>query len=150
MIERVQAEMREAMRGGRRERRDALRLMLSALQRAAGERARGEFGDEDAHAVLRRERKARAEAAAAYRAAGDEERAAREEADIPVIEEFLPASLGEDELARAVEQAVADTGAAGMRDMGRVMGRLKELTGGRADGAAAAALVRARLGGGGG
>ena len=117
MIERVQAEMREAMRDGRRPRLEALRMMLSALQRAAGERPRGEFGPE---------------------------------ADIPIIEEFLPAALGEDELARAVDQAVADTGAAGMRDMGRVMGRVRELTGGRADGAAAAALVRSRLGQGGG
>lgn len=75
-IERVQSELQEAMKSGDRPRLDALRLLYSALQRAEKDRPAGEFTDQDALAVLRRERKQRVEAAEAYRAAGQEERAA--------------------------------------------------------------------------
>jgi len=77
MIERVQSELQAAMRGGDRGRVDALRLMLSALQKAAKDRPAGEFTDADAEAVLRRERKQRLEAAEVYREAGHPDRAAR-------------------------------------------------------------------------
>ena len=90
MIERVQSELQAAMRGGDRARVDALRLMLSALQKAEKDEPAGEFTDADAEAVLRRERKQRLEAAEVYREAGHADRAAREEADVPVIDEFLP------------------------------------------------------------
>src|SRR5437899_8383466 len=98
IIERIQAELREAMKAGERERLDALRLLYSALQRAEKDRPTGEFSDQDALAVLRRERKQRVEAAQAYRAAGQEQRAAREEADLPVINGYLPAAMSESEL----------------------------------------------------
>ena len=75
-----------------------------------------------------------------------EDRAAAELADVPVIEEFLPAAMSEAELAALVDAAVAETGAESMRDMGRVMGLVTARGEGRVDGAAAAALVRARLG----
>jgi uncharacterized protein len=121
-------------------------MLLSALQKAEKDGS-GELTDERAMAVLRRERKQRVEAAEAYRAAGRADRAEAEEADVPVIEEFLPAALGEDELARLVDEAIAETGASSMRDMGRVMSLVSQRSGGRADGRAASALVRARLGG---
>lgn len=146
MIERVQSELTAAMRAGDRGRVDALRLILSALQRADKAVPAGEFTQSDAEAVLRRERKQRLEAAESYRAAGREDRAAAELADVPVIEEFLPAAMSEAELAVLVDAAVAETGAESMRDMGRVMGLVTARGEGRVDGAAAAALVRARLG----
>ena len=133
------------MRTGQRGRLNALRLLLSSLQRAAGERPQGEFSEADAHAVLRRERKQRVEAAEQYRSAGQEQRAQAEEADLPVIDEFLPAPLSDDELAALVEEAIAETGAASPRDMGRVMGLVSARSQGRADGRTAAALVRERL-----
>jgi uncharacterized protein len=135
------------MRSGRRSRLNALRLLLSALQRAERQGPRGSFSDADALAVLRRERKQRLEAAEQYRAAGQEQRAAAEEADVPVIDEFLPAPLSEAELRELVEGAIADTGAAGMRDMGRVMSAVSERSDGRADSRTAAAMVRERLSG---
>ena len=147
MIERVQSELTAAMRAGDRGRIEALRLILSSLQRAEKAVPAGQFAEPDAEAVLRRERKQRLEAAESYRAAGREDRAAAELADVPVIEEFLPAAMSEADLAALVDAAVAETGAQSMRDMGRVMGLVTARGEGRVDGAAAAALVRARLGG---
>ena len=146
MIERVQSELRAAMRGGDRGRVDALRLMLSALQKAEKDRPAGAFTDADAEAVLRRERKQRLEAAEVYREAGHADRAAREEADVPVIDEFLPQAMTDAELEALVEAAIAETGATSMKEMGKVMGLVTQRGGGRVDGRAASALVRARLG----
>ena len=147
MIERVQAELHAAMRSGDRTRVDALRLMLSALQKAEKDVPAGAFTDADAEAVLRRERKQRLEAAEAYRGAGHADRAAKEEADVPVIDEFLPQAMDAAELAALVDAAIAETGATSMKEMGRVMGLVTQRGGGRVDGRAASALVRARLGG---
>jgi hypothetical protein len=145
IVEQVQGELQTAMKTGQRGRLNALRLMFSALQRAEKDRSAGEFTDTDAQAVLRRERKQRIEAAEAYRAAGNDERAAAEEADVPIIDEFLPRQLSEDELAALVDQAVAETGASSMRDMGKVMGLVTQRSQGRADGRAASDMVKARL-----
>ena len=93
----------------------------------------------------RRERKQRVEAAQAYRAAGQEQRAAREEADLPVIDGYLPAAMSESELESLVDAAIAETGASKIKDMGRVMGIVTQRAEGRADGRTASALVRSRL-----
>jgi uncharacterized protein len=143
--ERVQSELRAAMKSGQRTRLNGLRLLVSSLQRAEKDRPTGEFTDGDAEAVLRRERKQRVEAAEAYRAAGNEERAAQEEADIPVIDEFLPQQMDAAELGQLIDAAIAETGAATMRDMGRVMGLVTQRAGGRADGKTASDIVRSRL-----
>ncbi len=146
MIERIQNEVTLALRSGDKQRTNALRLLLSALQKAAKDRPAGAFGDDDALAVLRRERKQRLEAAEAYRAVGQDERVAAEEADLPVIDEFLPAPLSDAELAEIVDAAIAEAGATTMREMGAVMKLVTARSGGRADGRAASELVRARLG----
>ena len=145
MIDRVKADLTDAMRSGDRSRVDALRLVLSALQRAEKAVPVGEFSQADAEAVLRRERKQRLEAADSYRAAGREDRVAAELADVPVIEAYLPAAMSEADLAALVDAAIQETGAESMRDMGRVMGLVTARGEGRVDGAAAASLVRARL-----
>jgi uncharacterized protein len=146
VIEQVKSDLTAAMRAGDRTRVDGLRLVLSALQRAEKAVPAGEFSEADAEAVLRRERKQRLEAAESYTAAGRDDRAAAELADVPLIEAYLPAALSEEELAALVDGAIEETGAASMRDMGRVMGLVTARGEGRVDGAAAAALVRARLG----
>ena len=145
MIDRVKAALTGAMRSGDRSRVDALRLVLSALQRGEKTVPVGEFSQADAEAVLRRERKQRLEAADSYRAAGREDRVAAELADVPVIEAYLPAAVSEADLAALVDAAIQETGAESMRDMGRVMGLVTERSGGRADGRVASALVRDRL-----
>jgi uncharacterized protein YqeY len=132
------------MKAGDARRRDTLRLVLSSLKSAEKD-ARGELSDEEASAVLRRERKRRIEARDAYRAAGAEDRAAAEEAEAAVIDEFLPTSLDEAEIAAIVEQAIAETGATTQRDLGAVMRVAMAKSGGRADGKAVQAAVRERL-----
>jgi uncharacterized protein len=146
VIEQVKSDLTAAMKASDRSRVDALRLVLSALQKAEKSVPAGEFSEADAEAVLRRERKQRLEAAESYRAAGRDDRAAAELADVPVIEAYLPAALSDAELAALVDEAVKETGAESIRDMGRVMGLVTARGEGRVDGAAAAALVRARLG----
>jgi uncharacterized protein YqeY len=144
VIPRIEAEVRTAMKSGDARRRDTLRLVLSSLKSAEKD-ARTDLSDEAAQTVLRRERKRRIEAADAYRAAGVEERALAEEAEAAVIDEFLPTSLGDDEIAALVDQAIAETGATSQKDLGTVMRAAMAKTGGRADGKVVQAAVRARL-----
>jgi len=124
----MKADVASAMRAGERDRVAALRLVLSELQKEAKEGA----GDE--LAVLRRERKRRREAAQAYREAAREDLAAGEDFEAGLIEGYLPAELSDAELDELVRRAVAETGAEGPRDMGRVIKHVMAAAGGRADG----------------
>jgi uncharacterized protein YqeY len=141
ILDEVKADLHSAMRAGDKERVGALRLVLSELQKAAKE------GSDDELAVLRRERKRRLEAAHAYREAGQEDRAAGEEAEGELIAGYLPPELSEAELAEIVGQAVRDSGAEAAKDMGRAMGKAMAAVDGRADGKRVSALVRALLDG---
>ena len=127
----VKQDLAAAMKAGERDRVGALRLLLSELQRNAKDHG----GDE--LAVLRRERKRRLESASAFRDAGRAELADAEEAEARVIEHYLPAELGDDEL-RAT--------ASSPRDMGRVMKAAMARVGGRADGKRVSTVVREALG----
>jgi uncharacterized protein YqeY len=144
VIARIEDEIKTAMRARDSERRDALRLLLSAL-RSAEKDSRKELDDEAALAVLRRERKRRVEAAEAFHAAGSEERAAAEEREAAIIDEFLPAALSDEELSGIVDAAIQKTGASSMKDMGGVMREAMAAAGGRADGKRVQALVREKL-----
>jgi uncharacterized protein YqeY len=144
VIKQIEDEVRSAMKSGDARRRDTLRLVLSSLKSAEKD-ARTALTDEQAAAVLRRERKRRIEAADAFRAGGAEERARGEEAEAAVIDEFLPESLGEDEVAAIVDAAIAETGATSPREMGAVMRVAMAKAGGRADGKAVQEAVKARL-----
>jgi uncharacterized protein len=141
ILEQVQADTREAMKAGERERVSALRLVADALQKDAKE------GGDDEVAVLRRERKRRLEAADAYREGGSEERATAEETEAEVISAYLPAELSDEELAELVAATVQETGAAGMQEMGKVMGAVMPKVEGRADGKRVSAAVKERLAG---
>lgn len=132
------------MRDRARERVKALRLVNAAFKQAAID-GRRDLTDDDAVAVLSRMRKQRQDSLRQFTDAGREDLAAIERFEIDVINEFLPEALSEDDLRQAVAAAIAATGAATMRDMGKVMATLKgELTG-RADMAAVSKLVRAAL-----
>jgi uncharacterized protein YqeY len=126
------------------DRRDALRLILSSLRSAEKELQRPLHDDEELQ-VLQRERKRRVESIEAFEAAGREEQAAKEEAELDVLEEFMPEPLGEDELERIVDDAIAEVGATSMRDLGRVMADVMPQIAGRADGSAVSQLVREKL-----
>jgi len=144
MIERLEAELKQAMAARDSERRDTLRLILASLRSAEKELQRPLHEDEELQ-VLQRERKRRTEAAEAFRAGGREEQAATEERELAVLEEFMPEPLSEDELEEIVDDAIAEVGATSMRDIGRVMADVMPQIAGRADGSAVSQLVREKL-----
>jgi uncharacterized protein len=146
VIDRIDAEVKTAMRSGDARRRDALRLLLDALKKEE-KAARAPLDEQAAVAVLRRERKRRVEAAVAYRQGGAEDRAEAEEAEAAIIDEFLPAELDDATLAALVDDAVARTGASSPQQMGLVMREAMAAVAGRADGKRVQALVRERLAG---
>ena len=139
ILEQVQADTREAMKAGERDRVAALRLVADALQKDLKE------GGDDEVAVLRRERKRRLEAAEAYREGGSGERAEAEEAEAREIERYLPEEMPDHELAGLVDAAIAESGASEPGDLGKVMSTVMPKIGGRADGKRVSAMVRERL-----
>ena len=144
LISELEGEVQEAMRAGDAPRRDALRLIVASLKSAEKDLLRPLSEDEELQ-VLQRERKKRLEAAEAFRAGGREEQAEKEEAELDVLEEFMPEPLSEEELERIVDDAIAENGATSLRDMGRVMADVMPQVAGRADGSAVGQLVREKL-----
>jgi uncharacterized protein YqeY len=144
LIARIELELKDAMRARDEERTSTLRLTLAALRSAEKELGRALKEDEELQ-VLQRERKRRTEAAEAFRGGGRDERADLEERELAVIEEFMPEPLGEEELERIVDDAIAETGATSLRDLGRVMADVMPQVAGRADGSTVSQLVREKL-----
>jgi uncharacterized protein len=144
LIERIEEELKVAMRAREQERTDVLRLTLASLRAAEKEVQRPLKEDEELH-VLQRERKRRVEAAEAFRGGGREEQAAKEERELAVIQEFMPEPVDETELERIIDDAIAETGATSLRDLGRVMADVMPQVAGRADGSAVSQLVREKL-----
>ena len=140
VLEKVQADVRTAMKAGERERAAALRLVVDALQQDA------KLGKGDEVAVLQRERKKRLEAADAYSDADRAEQASAERFEAELIEGYLPQQLSDEELAALVADSIEETGATEQRQMGQVMSALMPKVGGRADGKRVSAAVREKLG----
>jgi uncharacterized protein len=140
VLEQIQADTREAMKGGDKDRVTTLRMLSSAVQLDLKE------GDGDGIAVLTRERKKRIEAADAYADAGRADQAEAERAEAELIAAYLPEQVSDEELAAIVDEAVSGTGATSMQDMGKVMGAVMPRVKGRADGNRVSAAVREKLG----
>jgi uncharacterized protein len=134
------------MRSGDALRRDVLRMAQNAAYNVE-KRERRELTDDDYGAILAREVKTRRESVEAFRAGGREDLAAKEEAEIAILAEYLPQQLSEDEIEALVGEAIATTGASSARDMGKVMGWLSPRTRGRADGKQVSAAVARALAG---
>jgi uncharacterized protein YqeY len=145
--ERIQDEVRAAMRSGDSLRRDVLRMASNAGYNLEKTRGRP-LTDEEWLDVLGREVKTRRESIDAFRNGGREDLASKEEAETAILREFLPEPLSEAALAALVEEAVAATGAATPRDLGKIMGWLAPRTRGRADGKQLSERVSRRLAGG--
>jgi len=139
ITEDVKSDLVVAMKAGERDRVTTLRLVLSELQKAAKE------GSADELAVLRRERKRRAEAEQAFRDGGRGELADAEAAESEIISAYLPAELDDATLAELVARAVASTGAESAKDLGKVMPVVMAEVAGRADGKRVSEQVRAAL-----
>ena len=136
--------MKAAMKAREKERLATIRLILAEFKRIEVDE-RIEVDDARALAVLDKMVKQRRDSADQYTSAGREELAAQENAEITVIQEFLPAQLSEDELNTLIDEAIAASDASGMAAMGPVMGQLKPQLQGRADMGAVSQLVKARL-----
>jgi uncharacterized protein len=144
LIAQIEDQVKEAMLSRDVGRRDALRLILSSLRSAEKDLQRPLSGDEELQ-VLQRERKKRIEAAEAFHDAGRGEQAAKEEAELAILQEFMPEPLAEEELERIVDDAIAENGATSLQDLGRVMADVMPQVAGRADGSAVGQLVREKL-----
>lgn len=144
LLERIKDDVKLAMKAGEKERVAALRLILSTLkQREIDERKA--LDDQETIALLDRMAKQRRESIAEFEKAGRADLVAKEQRELELLQGYLPTPLEEAELEQLVEQAIADTGAATIKDMGKVMGVLKPAVQGRADMAAVSARVKQRL-----
>ena len=144
--DRIQDDMKTAMRARAKERLGAIRLILAAIkQREVDERIT--LSDGQTLAVLEKMIKQRRESLAQYQSAGRADLAAQEAFEIDLIQSYLPAPLAEAELEALIGEAIAATGAQSVRDMGKVMAILREQAQGRADMAAVSARIKARFGG---
>lgn len=141
---RLKDDMKQAMRSGDKARLGVVRMALAAIQqREVDERA--ELDDAAVLGVIEKMVKQRRESVEQYRAGGRDDLADKEAAEIELLSAYLPEPLGESELAAMIDAAVAETGAASMKDMGRVMALLRNRAQGRADMAALSAQVKSRL-----
>jgi uncharacterized protein YqeY len=145
--QRLRADLNDAMRARDQVRLRTLRMALTAItnEEVAGHSAR-ELSDDEVLKVLNREAKKRREAAEAFSAAGRGEQAEAERAEGDVLAGYLPAQLGDEEIAALVADAIAATGASGPSGIGQVMKAVTPKTAGRADGGRVAAEVRRQLG----
>ena len=142
--ERLSADMKTAMRAGEKPRLAVIRMLQAAIkQREIDERV--ELDDAACLSIVEKQVKQRRDAAVQYREGGREELAEQEDYEAGVLAEYLPQALDAAELDALLEQAVSETGAAGMADMGKVMAWLKPKVAGRADMGQLSAKVRERL-----
>ncbi len=138
--------MKAAMKGGDKRRLGVIRLILAAVkQREVDERI--ELDDDQVLAVLTKMVKQRRDSITQYEQAGRNELAEQEHYEVGVCQDYLPAALGEDEIRALVDEAMRETAAKEIRDMGKVMGWLKPKVQGRADMGAVSAIIKQKLGG---
>lgn len=142
--DRLDAAMRDAMRARDDRRTQTLRMAIAAAQNRRIE-LRRDLTDDEVVDVLTRQVKQRRESIDVYRTAGRQDRAEAEEAEAAILAEFLPEQLDDAEIERLARAAIAETGASGPGEVGRVMGRLAPQTRGRADGRVVSEVVRRLL-----
>ncbi len=138
--ERLHADTTAAMRSGDALRRDVLRMAQNAIY-LIEKTKRVTLSEDEVLGVLTREVKTRRESVEAFRKGGREDLVAKEEAEIAILGDYLPAALTEDELVALVSEGIAATGAVSARDLGKVMGWLSPRIRGRADGKVTSGLV---------
>ena len=144
--ERISEDMKTAMRSGEKDRLAVIRLLQAAIkQREVDERIT--LDDAQITSVLEKMIKQRKESIVAFEKGARADLVAKENAEIVILQPYLPAQLGEAELDALIAEAIASTGAASIKDMGKVMGVVKGKAAGKADMGAVGARIKARLGG---
>jgi uncharacterized protein YqeY len=144
--ERITEDMKTAMRSGEKDRLAAIRMILAAVkQREVDERIA--LDDPQVFSVIEKMTKQRKESITQFEAGGRADLVAKEKAELELLSAYLPAQLSEAELDALIGQAIASTGAASIKDMGKVVAQIKSTAAGRADMGRVSALVKARLSG---
>jgi uncharacterized protein len=143
---RIQEDMKQALKAGDKDRLKVVRMLLAAIKQIEVDR-RTELDDSGVLGVLEKMVKQRRESVSQFQAGNREDLVDIELAEIAVLETYLPAPLSEVEVDEMIATAIADTGATGIRDMGKVMAHLKSRIQGRADMGAVSAKVKAQLSG---
>jgi uncharacterized protein YqeY len=142
--DRIQQDVKDAMRARDKERLAAIRLITAAIkQREVDERI--ELDDEQVLLVLDRMCKQRRESISQFEKAGRDDLVSREVSELDIIQGYLPKQLDDDEIAALIDAALIETGASSIKDMGKVMGQLKPRLQGRADMSAVSAMIKSRL-----
>ncbi|WP_369410375.1 GatB/YqeY domain-containing protein [Neiella litorisoli] len=144
LIAQIKDQQKDAMRAKDKARLGALRLILAEVKQKEVD-TRTELNDDDVIAILTKMVKQRKDSVTQFEAAGRDDLASKEKAEIGTIEQFLPQPLSDSEVNDLIDQAIAESGAAGMQDMGKLMGLLKPQLQGRADMGAVSGKVRAKL-----
>ena len=140
----IKEDMKSAMKAGEKDRLKVIRLVMAAIKQVEVD-SREELDDAGVLGVLNKMVKQRRDSVDAFEKGGREDLAAIERSEIGVLETYLPEQLSADDLAALVDEVIAATGAAGIRDMGKVMGQIKTRAAGRADMGAVSAVVKERL-----
>ena len=141
----ITEDMKAAMKAGEKDRLKTVRLIMAAIKQVEVDQ-RVELDDAGVLSVLDKMVKQRRDSVTQFEKGGRDDLAAIEKAEIEVLAQYLPEQLSAEELAALVDEVIAATGAAGMRDMGKVMGQIKAKAAGRADMGAVSATVKERLG----
>ena len=143
--DRIQQDVKDAMRAREKQRLATIRLITAAIKQIEVDK-RIELDDAQVLLVLDKMCKQRRESISQFEKAGRDDLIAVEVRELGIIQDYLPEQLGDDEIAALIDAAMADTGAASIKDMGKVMGQLKPKLQGRADMGVVSAMIKARLG----
>ena len=143
--DRLNDDLKDAMRSRDALKRNTIRLLLSAIGYEEIARKQGDLDDEAVTQVLTKQAQQRRDSIEAYTKGGRADLVAQEEAELAIVSAYLPAPLSAEEIGALVDAAIADAGASGPQDMGKVMGRVMPQVRGRADGRQVSALVNQRL-----
>ena len=146
LSDKINTELKEAMKAKNKERLQALRAIKSALLLAKTDGSGNELTEADEIKLLQKLVKQRRDSAEIYKSQQREDLYAQEKMEADTISEFLPAQMGEAELKAAIEKIIADTAASSMKDMGKVMGIASKQFAGKADGKSISTMVKSLLG----
>ncbi len=145
MLDKITQDLKEAMLARDEIRVSALRMLISAI-RYTGNGRDQEFSDDEVVTVIQKEAKKRKEAAAGFRQGGREESAVKEEAELKILEGYLPEQMSDEALTKIVEDTIKEVGASSITDMGKVIGSVMAKVKGQADGGKISILVKEKLG----
>lgn len=144
MLDKLQNDLKQAQLDRDEIKVSTLRLLLSEIKNAEIAKG-GVLSDEDITPIVQREVKKRKEAAAGFRNGGREESAIKEEAELKILETYLPSQMNIEELTKVVDETINELGASSITDMGKVIGAVMGKVKGKADGGSVSALVKERL-----